>query len=230
MVYSVSDAVREVLGELTFLRASIDYDLLNYSAVARFILPVVSEKMGEASLDAVAVAVRRHIQLRPANFKSPKLLESVRGCKIILRSDMCLLVIKQWPEVEFLKQIEQILPEVDFKAGEKFYVIARSNELVILCNSRFLPVIESRINSPAKLSVKVVNLSIITVDVQQMNFEVPGLLQFFAQQFEIAGINIEDVFSTRGKITFVFAQRDAAKAYERVSAAIDAVKTMPLGK
>ena len=56
----------------------------------------------------------------------------------------------------------------------------------------------------------------------------PGVLQFFTQQFEMTGINVLDLFSTRGKITFIFAQRDAAKAYERISSAIDAVKTMPL--
>ena len=229
MVYSVSDAVKEVLAELTFLRSAVDYDLLNYSAVARFIQPVVSTKLGsEASLEAVSVAVRRYIQTYEAGAKPVRLLEAIKGCKIILRSDLCMLVVRQWTDVDFLSEVKAILPDVDFRAGEKFYMIARSNDLLIVCNSRFLPLIESRVRPPAKLSTKMVDLSIISINIQQVNFEVPGILQFFTQQFEMAGINVEDVFSTRGKITFVFSQRDAARAYERISASIDAVKGMPL--
>ncbi len=231
MVYSVSDAVKEVLGELTFLRASIDYDLLNYSAVARFIQPVVSSKLGyEAGLEAVAVAVRRYIQTFNNQPRPVKFLEAVKRCKIILRSDLCLVVVKQWNDVDFLQEIRSILPDVEFRAGEKLYLIARSNELVIVCSSRFLSTIESRISPPAKLSTKLTGLSVITIDVQQVDFEVPGVLQFFSQQFEMAGINIYEVFSTRGKITYVFSQRDAAKAYERISASIDAAKAMPFSQ
>ncbi len=229
MVYSVSDAVKEVLGELTFLRASIDYDLLNYAAVARFIHPVVSSKLGEqASLEAVAVAVRRCIEATRGKPGPMKLLEAVRGCKIILRSDLCMLTVRQWLDVNFLEDIKSILPEVDFRAGEKLYLIARSNDLIILCNSRFLPTIESKVRPPARLVSKDLNLAIVTINVRHANFDVPGILQFFTQQFEIAGINILDAFSTRGKMTFIFAQRDAARAYERLNAAIEAVKVMPL--
>ncbi len=229
MVYSVSDAVKEVLGELTFLRTSMDYNLLNYSAVARFIHPVVSTKLGGArpSLEAVAVAVRRYIESNSKHKRPLKLLEVVRGCKITLRTDLCMLNVRQWVDVNFLNEMQEILPDVDFRAGEKLYMVTRSNDLIIMCNSRFMATIESKVNAPAKLTEKKLDLALITINLQNTDFDVPGVLQFFVQQFEMAGINIHDLFSTRGKITFLFSQRDAAKAYERISAAIEAVKVMP---
>ncbi|MFH1247123.1 MAG: hypothetical protein V1644_01965 [Candidatus Micrarchaeota archaeon] len=228
MVYSVSDAVKEVLEELTFLRASIDYDLLNYSAVARFIRPVISSKLGsQPSLEAVAVAVRRHMEKSNSQKKSSKLLNVIKGCKLVLRTDLCMLAVKQWLDVGFLDEMKQVLKEVDFRSGEKLYMITRSNDLFVICNSRFMSVIESKIRPPAKLTEKEVNLALITINLQSADFEVPGILQFFVQQFEMAGVNIFEVFSTRGKITFIFSQRDAAKVYERISAAIEAVKAMP---
>ncbi len=228
MVYSISDAVREVLGEMTFLAAGIDYDLLNYSAVARFIEPVVSARVGEkAGLEAISVAVRRHVNDVRAKPQQPKLLDAVKGAKIILRTDMCMVMIKQWRNVDFLEKIKTLLPQVDFSAGEKFYMLSRSTELFIVCNSRFLPVIEADVLQPARITVKELDLAVITINVQHMNFDIPGILQFFTQQFEMAGVNIIDVFSTRGKISFIFRQKDAARAYERVSASIEAVKTMP---
>ena len=231
MVYSVSDAVRELLGELTFLRAAVDYDLLNYSAVARFLQPVISSKIGgEASEEAIAIAVRRYVEAsKGAQLKQSRLLDAVRGAKITLRTDMCMLEVAQWQESNFLDKMRSIFSEVDFKAGEKFYVITRSTTLFLICNSRFLPVIESSILLPARISWKEQNLSIITINVQFTNFDIPGILQFFTQQFEMAGINIIDVFTTRGKMSFIFHQKDAARAYERVSAAIEAIKSMPLG-
>lgn len=229
MVYSVSDAVREILSELTFLRSSMDYDLLNYAAVARFIHPVVSNKLNnQVSLEAVAVAVRRHIELNQSQPSKPLLLNAVKNAKLTLRTDLCLLVVKLWVDVDFLEKMRAVIREVDFRAGEKLYMIARSSELFIVCNSRFMPTIESKVAPPAKLTAKTQDLALITVNVQATDFEVPGVLQFFSQQFEIAGINLLDVFSTRGKITFIFSQRDAAKAYERISSAIEAVKAMPL--
>ncbi len=228
MVYSISDAVREVLDELTFLKPGIDYDLLNYAAVARFIQPVVSNRVKtNVGLEAVAVAVRRYIE---SGRRQPKLLllNAVRNSKIILRTDLCMLVINRWLDVNFLDAMKPVIAEVDFRAGEKLYMITRSNNLVILCNSRFLPTIESKVAPPAKLVAKDFELALITINVQAIDFEVPGILEFFAQQFEMSGVNLREVFSTRGKITFVFAQRDAAKAYERISAAIEAVKAMPL--
>ncbi|MDP3742447.1 MAG: hypothetical protein Q8R15_03970 [Candidatus Micrarchaeota archaeon] len=230
MVYSVSDAVKEVLEELTFLHHSMDYNLLNYSAVARFIHPAVSTKLGggtKPSLEAVAVAVRRYIESSGKGKKSLKLLDVVRSCKIILRTDLCMLNVRQWLDVNFLKEMEGIIPEVDFRAGEKLYMVTRSNDLIIMCNSRFMSTIESKVNPPAKLTEKKADLALITINIQQADFDVPGVLQFFVQQFEMAGINIHDLFSTRGKITFLFAQRDAARAYERISAAIEAVKAIP---
>ncbi len=219
-----------MLSELTFLKSGIDNDLLNYSAVARFICPVVSAKLGyDAGLEAVAVAVRRYVESNTSkNNQSAKLLESVKNAKIILRSDLCLLVVKQWLDVNFLQEVNSVLANVDFRAGEKLYVIVRSNDLVIVCNSRFLPVFESKLRLPAKLSTRLTDLSLITINLQATAFEIPGLLQFFSQQFDAAGINVEEVFSTRGKITFVFAQRDAARAYEKISESIEAIKLMPL--
>lgn len=228
MVYSISDAVKEILDELTFLHSSMEYDLLNFSAVGRFIRPVVSSKVGfEAGLDAVSVAVRRHMETMAHKSIRFKLLEAVKETKLILRTDLSMLVVKNWQETNFLNVLTDIVPEVDFKAGEKMYLIVRSGELVILCNSRFSSSIEGKVNLPAKLIAKENNLAVITMNLQHLDFDVPGILQFFARQFEMTGINVLDVFSTRGKITFVFAQRDAAKAYERISAAIDAAGMMP---
>lgn len=228
MVYSISDAVKEVLEELTFLRAAVDYDLLNYSAVARFLQPVISSKVsGEVSIEAIAIAVRRYVESARSQLKQSKLLDTVRGAKIILRTDMCMLELRQWQDSNFFDKLREIFREVDFKAGEKFYLLTRSATAFVICNSRFLPVIEAAALPPVRVSWKEQNLSTITINVQQANFDIPGLLEFFTQQFEMSGINIIDVFTTRGKMSFIFHQKDAARAYERVSAALEAVKAMP---
>ena len=154
MVYSISDAVKEALSELTFLRSAVSHDLLNYSAVARFIQPVVQSKLGyDAGIDAIAVAVRRYIQTTEPNQKPAKLLDAVKNAKIILRSDLCMLVVRQWNDIDFLEELKTILPDVDFRAGEKFYLLTRSNDAVIVCNSRFLPS-NAFLTSPALLANK----------------------------------------------------------------------------
>ncbi len=231
MVYSISDAVKDVLGELTFLRAAIEYDLLNYSAVARFILPLVNKKMGKTAVsqEAVSIAVRRYVASSGSE-PSPRLLQVVRNCKIILRTDLSSLIVRQWMDIDFIAELRDVLKTVDFRAGEKFYVIARSNDLFIICSSRFLPEIESKVRPPARIATKASNLSLLTINVQSTNFEIPGVVQFFVKQFELAGINLHDVFSTRGKITFLFHQRDAARAYERISSAVEATKAMPFSE
>ncbi len=226
MVYSVSDAVKDVLYELTFLRPAIEKDLLNYSALARFIQPSVSARLGVTpSIDAIIVAIRRNCE-QIKNASPANAFDAVKSAKVTLRTDMTMFLINDWANSDVLDVIRQTLFKVDFKAGEKFYIFARSSEIVIICNSRLAPTLNSTIPSPAKIKFTENNLSIITVDMRAVAYDVPGILDFYTEKFDQAGVNLLEVFSTRGKISFLIRQKDAAKAYENMMNGLESIKTM----
>src|SRR3989338_8895398 len=130
MVYSISDAVKDVISELTFLRVAIEKDLVNYSALARFIQPAVTEKLGvEPSIDAIIVAIRRNCEVIKTQ-KSFSVVDAISSSKVILRTDMATMIIGDWINSGALDKIRQVMFSVDFKAGEKFYVIGRTDEVM----------------------------------------------------------------------------------------------------
>ena len=57
-------------------------------------------------------------------------------------------------------------------------------------------------------------------------YDVPGILDFYTEKFDQAGVNLLEVFSTRGKISFLIRQKDAAKAYENMMNGLESIKTM----
>ena len=224
MVYSVSDAVKDVISELTFLRVAIEKDLINYSALARYIQPVVSEKLGVTpSIDAIIVAIRRNCDAIKSQ-KNVSVVDVIGTSKVILRTDMAMVSLSNWIDSKVMDKLRQIMFSVDFKAGEKFYILGRTDDIMIICNSRLVPEVTTNLPEPSKVLLTHLNLSIITIKLKTGAFDVPGILDFYTDQFKQAGVNIVEIFSSRGKISFLMQQKDAAKVYENIVRGIEAIK------
>lgn len=224
MVYSVSDAVRDVLAELTFLRIAIEKDLLNFSAVARFILPSVASKLGVTpSLDAITAAIRRNCEVLKNQSKASN-FEALKSSKLILRTDMTMFLVTDWVDHGVMDEICPLFFKVDFKAGEKFYVLTRSNELMLICSSKMAKELINSQNLQERIKFTEKNLSIVTINTRAEAYDVPGILDFYTEKFQQVGVNILETFSTRGKISFLIRQKDAAAAYENIVKSLESIK------
>ncbi|MEM4254764.1 MAG: hypothetical protein QXR53_00345 [Candidatus Norongarragalinales archaeon] len=217
MDYSVSDAVSEVLSEMHFLRFSLQEDLLNYSALARFLQPFVEAKVGgEAGQDAIVLAVKKYRESLPKDaFHVFKILAQT---KIFLRTGMSLIHFSRTYALH--KKLIDFQHNIDWASGEKMYLLQRSEEISVVALSKY----ERDLLALGKGQVlkDYSNLALVTVHLPKEQFDSFGVLEYLARQFSDLGVSIKEVFSSHDKVSFLFEGSKASQVYEKLSNAVKA--------
>jgi hypothetical protein len=225
--YTVADAVSEALGELHYLHEAFRQDVVNYSAVARLLKPLVQERVGqEVGLDAIVMAIRRYAESLPKHAPDGDVLRAVKDCTLLVETDLACLDIKHWRAPDFHAGLERLLFQgVDWHAGEKIYLIQRAYELTIVASTRFVqPLLELTGEGRAQLMARHDAQALMTLTLPDES--VPGVYAFFANQFWEAGINVTTVFHSYRKLSFVVEEKDAARAYDHLSRAIGVARRL----
>ena len=216
MAQSVSKAVKEILSNLTYLSFAFQHQLVNESALARFIRKRVEEKTGEAvSRGAVIAAVRRFtISFKPRQ-KDLTLMRFLKSFKIQLRTGLS--------EANFsrTKKTAAVLAEQADKTQwdkvEEFYVLHRPHEITLITTHSQLKAILHRVSQKDVLD-KHDDRAIITVsydpDLEEKTF---GALFYLADIFASLGVTVHVVFSTYSANSFVIKEKDSPAVYKALS-------------
>ncbi|MFH0836186.1 MAG: hypothetical protein V1834_03420 [Candidatus Micrarchaeota archaeon] len=216
MGYSVSDAVAEVLKEMQYLNPAFKQGLVNYSAVARLIQPLVSQRMGveEVGLDAVIVAIRRFVLSLREQKDYPHILRSILSCKQVVHTGMVCVHLKRSEDV--YHKIIDMQQRVNWLSGEKMYVIQRSDEISVITQRRFLDELH-KIGGQQMLEEKP-NLALLTIYWSlPQGGGVPGTLALLSQELASVGVNIVIVFSSFSSVSFLIEESDAGTAYNKLN-------------
>lgn len=216
LAQSVSRAVKEILSNLAYLSFAFQHQLVNESALARFIHPRVEEKTGApVSRGAVIAAVRRFtISFKPRH-KDLKLMQFLKSFKIQLRTGLS--------EANFMrtKKTAAVLAEHSAKTQwdkvEEFYVLNRPNEITLITPHAQLKAMLSRIPQKDVLS-RYDDRAIITVfydpELEEKTF---GALYYLADIFASLGVIVHVVFSTYSANSFVIKEKDVPFVYHALS-------------
>lgn len=216
----ISDAVNRALDGMGFLRLPLRHDLINYSALARFIAPIVKEKVGgEAGTDAIIMAIRRYVQNAARQDDKPDVLDVLGKAKLVLRTGMVVMHYRRGSDVYWrLVDIEK--NKVNWHLGDKMNIIQRSEEIMVVASHKLLPFLESAA-SKEEILTKIDDLALVTVEWPVEANSTPGTLAFVAGQLESISVNIISAYNTLTKMSFVLSESDAAKAYERLSRSLE---------
>ncbi|PIT85781.1 hypothetical protein COU36_01290 [Candidatus Micrarchaeota archaeon CG10_big_fil_rev_8_21_14_0_10_59_7] len=224
MAPSVSDTVFEILSEMYVLRYGFRHDLINYSALARFIQPMVAERMKEeAGLDSIIMAIRRYAQSGVFNSDYKSINAALVGCKLNVRTDMCYITYHRSDEI--YRALLGVEHSVDWIGGEKMYIIQRSDEITVVAMSRFLQKLKDIAKGNGRRIKDVAeDLALITITRSQKNVYTPGVLELLCGQLAGNGVNILSIFASFGYISFLMDSKDAAAAYDKLNSTIIAAE------
>ncbi len=213
----VTTAVNAILEDMGFLRIALRNDLINYSALARFIKPEVDEKLEgrKASMDAIIMAVRRYGRGLGEHKQAGDLLRLLGNAHMVLRTGMAVLHLRRTSEL-YSKLVEFEKTSVNWHAGDKIYVNQRSEEIMVIVTRKLLSLLHAAIDRDDVLSEHV-GSAIITVEYDAEVNRVPGILAFLANQLEAVNVNVYAVFNSITKTSFVVPEQDASKAYDRLN-------------
>ena len=226
MGYSVMDAVSEILAEMHYLHLAFKNDLVNYSALARMIQPLVAERMKEnVGLDAIIMAIRRHVHSGAFNGDNKNIYEVVKDMKLVLRTDMCYITFHRSDETyHALIELER---SVDWIGGEKMYINQRSEEISVVAMSRFLSQLVGIAKGDGKrIKHKAEGLALLTLMEPMTCDYTPGVLAFLASELSGIGVNILVTFSSLSYTSFLIEENDAAAAYDKINSSIQMAKKL----
>ena len=106
----MSDAVLEVVSGMYFLRMPMQEELINYSALARFIKPMVEKRVGgEVGVEAITMALRKASAAPHANPMGVFL--AFKDAKVVLRTGLVLMRFSRSEELNkktaFIDQVNR---------------------------------------------------------------------------------------------------------------------------
>ncbi|MBI5228898.1 ACT domain-containing protein [Candidatus Micrarchaeota archaeon] len=224
--YNITEATVEVLEALPCLKIPLRYDLLNLSALARFIKPAVEKKMKGSSIgiDAITIAIRRYAEAVSKAEAPNNVLDVIKGSRLTFGTDLSMVHLKRTPEL-YLKLIE-LSKTVNWYAGERMYIIQRTDDMSVVVTPRFMQLLRTLVSSPQEILGEREDLAIITAYTPPKSLETPGVIAYFANLLAETGVNILLTFSTFYTISFVIEAEDAGRAYEKLSIAIKNVQAV----
>lgn len=208
-----------------FLQQPFKLGIVNYSALARVIKPLVEQKTGEeAGLDAIIMAIRRNNELF-GKLDDERVYSLLGECTLSLRTGMVCVHFKRTNEL--YQKVVEFERTINWLSGERIYVNQRTDEISIMTLSRFLPnLLEMIKDDPSQLLGKQENMAMLTIRFPASALHTHGFLHLLTSQFETLGINIVAVFSSYSRLSFVCDEVDAPAVYDRIAKVIRDSKKM----
>ncbi|VVB70303.1 Uncharacterised protein [uncultured archaeon] len=209
---NVSNTVSKIIDKMTYLHTSIKRGLLNYSALAREIKPIVEQELGvKVGDDSLIMAVRRYCLTKQKNTNENDISTILANCSLLVRTGMVQYNTKRSEEI-YHKIIKEM--KINWGTGERRYIIQRSDEMTIITNAKFTERIKKIIEEePGSLISHNKDLSLITLNIPEGALENPEILSTTSSLIAENKINIKCIFSTYGGLSFLIMDNQAAKAY-----------------
>lgn len=220
----VSEAVADILSNMHYLRFAFKNDIVNFSALARVIKPVVIERTGDkdVGVDAIIMAIRRYAGFVSKHRMHGDLIELLKSCRVVLRTNEVIVNFRRSPELA--AKILDLTKSVNWYAGERMYVIQRSEEICVIASPRFYTELMNIPSNKDDILETIENVSIISIYFDKKVSGTVGVLSFFANQLEMINVSAQVVFSTYDSLSFAVDDKNASKTYEKFTAAINQVK------
>ncbi|NME71943.1 aspartate kinase [Flammeovirga aprica] len=209
---TIAEAVEEIVRKSPFLEEAIVDGIVNYTGLARQIMPEVEDKlMKDVQIGGVVMAIQR---LRPKLSKLDIEHEVLNYLKkmgeIIVRSDLVDYTFKNSPSL--IGKQQELLRSIQ---GEKDVFQASSKgvyETNIVTSKKMLDQLLTIFEGEEIISRKE-NLASLTMRLPQDNTSVPGIYYYLLKKIAWEGINIVEVISTTNEFTLILAKRDVNRTF-----------------
>ncbi len=208
---TIGKIVEEELKKYPFLEESLAEELVNLSAFARKLKPVVEKKLNRpVNEGAIIMAVKRmplplHL---PVNQTLRKFLSNMG--EMTVRSDITDFTFGN--SVSLTSCQVKLLEIINEHKDAVFSLSKGVNETTIIISSKMDSYVED-IFLKERLISKQTNLSTITLKLHMQNTRVIGLYYHIFKQLAWEGINIVEVISTTNEFTIVVAEAFIDKAF-----------------
>lgn len=209
---TVSQAVENILENKPFILDLFKIDAVNYSGLARHLVPEIQKHVGrnEININAVIMAVKRYGDSVGGAELSDSVRKVVSECSIFIKNDLMGLTVRKSKRIYDI--VLDLQNTVDYLRGDVLYVLQSASEIEIVTERKTAKELLKRLG-PSDILHKENALALIGIKKPERSLEIPGIIYYFSGFLAMNGVSLIDVAILFMEINFVVHEKDAARAY-----------------
>jgi len=207
---NIAEIVREEIESTPFMRDAIRNGIINYSALARRLLPIVKSKTERASEEAVIIAIRRYSEGQKQEPISETLRKVFADSTLSLKGDVVDVSLARAPKV--FSAIDDLAREIKWDEGEIMFLTQGTIELGVVTDRKYLARLQEKLG---KSDIQFIekDMAVLSMKSPILGAHTPGLYYFLFGKLAEKGINVYDFVSTPLVASLTLKKEDAAAAY-----------------
>lgn len=209
-MYSISQAVEDIIRSKPYFSELLERDLLNITQLARQLKPEIEDRcMKETTVEAIAMAIRRFpVKTMPKGVSD----QFSKTPDIMVRSHLCEITVTKQNN---LKQIHTTLAQSNLIEGQ-FLTITQGifEDTIIFSQDQKEKVIG--LFRPSDIVSTFDDLAAITIRLQPATVITPGVYYYFLKSLFLEHINVIEVVSTYLEFTLLVEEKDAERTFGTV--------------
>ncbi|VVB99393.1 ACT domain protein [uncultured archaeon] len=209
---SLAEIVRQEISSTPYIKAALSDGVINYSALARRLMPVVQKRLGKkVNEESIVVSIKRYADELGGKEKAKNIMEYFAGSEVNLQDNICYAKFRKNDRT--LSKIEKIFAEEDWNVGETRMMIESPDQIAtILKETRFQEIKEELKDDTLYFTN---HSSILTARMPLESFNDYGIIAEMSSLLAKNGISIH-VISSPPDIHFIVSEDDAEKAHHTI--------------
>ena len=208
MAGNITEQVKFLINSNPTIQDAIALGIVNYSSLAKVLLPEVEKQIGDkVSEQAVVMAARRH------STKIESAGEKKKGIGYEIMMTTGIFDVNMIRRNSFVSRLFELYEIVDLSKGEFLNITLGSHELSVLVSQKYRgKVLE--IAKEEEIIRTWDDLVSISILFQGDFIDTPGLVYQATRCLYFDRINVIEVVSTYNVLTFVVTREESLKAYQ----------------
>jgi len=219
---SLAEIVRNEISILPHIKTALSEGVVNYSALARKIMPAITQKIGKkVNEESVIVAIKRFADELDVSVKEPSHIEMFAESEVMMQDNMCYTHFKKTEKV--IEKVDRLFSEEDWKMGEMRVLIQGADQVMII--TKETRVKDLLVELKGEILNSMSNNSLITFRMPYESFSSYGVLAEITSLLARKGISIE-LLSSPPDIHFLVNEKDAERTYSTLKQLINDSKKL----
>lgn len=205
----LSDAVKKEIDSTPHVKTCLADGIVNYSALARKLAPLLNEKTGRILNDeSIIVAIKRYADEIAEPPNSPNMNEMLIESELVLQDHMSYVHFKK--SHELLKKINEEISEENWRLGEMRIMIEGAENIMIIMKEAKAK--ELRESFPEDIIFSTNSHALLSLRMPLESISTYGIIAAITGVLAKKGISIELV-SSPPDLHFLIHEKDAERAY-----------------
>jgi hypothetical protein len=223
---TTAQIVKEEINSSVFILESLKKGIINYSELARQLLPKIKKMNNKANFASVLIAIQRYYdEVKEKTEYSDKFREILKDSELIMKTNIVDLTFERTREV--MKEVNEIAKTIRWDMGDIMFIIQGTGEVTIIIDKKNLKKFEKIKN---RIIEKKEDLALLSLrEPEEITSYSRGLVGFFALLSTLLAdkdINIWEAATTYKQNIFIIYESDLPKAYETLSKLIEFYKNV----